>query len=104
MPRALRGPEGRPGRPSRALNLEQAKSVLAAARGSRLYAYLVLSLLSDVRTEETRPLTWDHVFLETRNGIPPHVAVWRSVCKHGETKTRKSRRTSALPKQGGRRP
>ncbi|WP_030235727.1 site-specific integrase [Streptomyces sp. NRRL S-455] len=92
-------PEGRPGRPSKALNLEQAKAVLAAARPSRLYAYLVLSLLSGVRTEEARPLTWDHVFLETKDGIPPHVAVWRSVRKHGETKTRKSRRTIALPKQ-----
>ncbi|MFJ4201611.1 tyrosine recombinase XerC [Streptomyces sviceus] len=92
-------PEGRPGRPSKALNLEQAKAVLIAARPSRLYAYLVLSLLSGVRTEEARPLTWDHVFLEATDGIPPHVAVWRSVRKHGETKTRKSRRTIALPKQ-----
>ncbi|MFD9880078.1 tyrosine recombinase XerC [Streptomyces alboflavus] len=90
-------PEGRPGRPSKALNLEQAKAVLIAARPSRLYAYLVLSFLSGVRTEEARPLTWDHVFLETKDGIPPHVAVWRSVRKHGETKTRKSRRTIALP-------
>ncbi|MEW2082091.1 site-specific integrase [Streptomyces sp. NPDC005283] len=92
-------PEGRPGRTSKALNLEQAKAVLAAARGSRLYAYLVLSLLSGVRTEEARPLTWDHVYLETKEGIPPHVAVWRSVRKHGDTKTRKSRRTIALPNQ-----
>ncbi|KOT91816.1 integrase [Streptomyces rimosus subsp. pseudoverticillatus] len=91
-------PEGRPGRPSKALNLEQAKAVLTAARPSRLYAYLVLSFLGGVRTEEARPLTWDHVFLETKDGIPPHVAVWRSVRKHGETKTRKSRRTIALPK------
>ncbi|SCK26060.1 Site-specific recombinase XerD [Streptomyces sp. AmelKG-E11A] len=73
--------------------------MLIAARPSRLYAYLVLLLLSGVRTEEARPLTWDHVFLETANGIQPHVAVWRSVRKHGETKTRKSRRTIALPKQ-----
>ncbi|MFC9267694.1 tyrosine recombinase XerC [Streptomyces zhihengii] len=92
-------PEGRPGRPSKALNLEQAKAVLAAARPSRLYAYLVLSLLSGVRTEEARPLTWDHVFLEPTGGVPPHVAVWRSVRRHGETKTRKSRRTIALPRQ-----
>ncbi|MFE3632911.1 site-specific integrase, partial [Streptomyces sp. NPDC059168] len=92
-------PEGRPGRPSKALNLKQAEAVLAAARPSRLYAYLVLSLLSGVRTEEARPLTWDHVFLETDDDTPPHVAVWRSVRKHGETKTRKSRRTIALPKQ-----
>ncbi|MFJ1557517.1 site-specific integrase [Streptomyces mirabilis] len=92
-------PEGRPGRPSKALNLEQAKAVLAAARGSRLYAYLVVSLLSGVRTEEARPLTWDHIYLSPQEGVPPHVAVWRSVRKHGETKTRKSRRTIALPKQ-----
>lgn len=92
-------PEGRPGRPSKALNLKQAQAVLLAARPSRLYAYLVLSLLSGVRTEEARPLTWDHVYLETEEGVPPHVAVWRSVRKHGETKTRKSRRTIALPKQ-----
>ncbi|MCX4549245.1 site-specific integrase [Streptomyces sp. NBC_01500] len=92
-------PEGRPGRPSKALNLEQAKAVLAAARGSRLFAYLVLSLLGGVRTEEARPLAWDHVFLSVQAGTPPHVAVWRSVRKHGETKTRKSRRTIALPKQ-----
>ncbi|WP_426501263.1 tyrosine-type recombinase/integrase [Streptomyces sp. D54] len=92
-------PEGRAGRPSKALNLEQAKAVLGAARGSRLYAYLVLSLLGGVRTEEARPLTWDHVYLNPEDGIPPHVAVWRSVRRHGETKTRKSRRTIALPKQ-----
>lgn len=73
--------------------------MLAAARPSRLYAYFVLSLLSGVRTEEARPLTWDHIFLETNDGIPPHVAVWRSVRTHGETKTRKSRRTTALPRQ-----
>lgn len=92
-------PEGRPGRPSKALDLEQAKAVLVAARGSRLYAYLVLSLLSGVRTEEARPLSWDHVHLSPPDGVPPHVEVWRSVRKHGETKTRKSRRTIALPKQ-----
>lgn len=92
-------PEGRPGRPSKALNLEQAKAVLTAARGSRLYAYLVLSLLIGVRTEEARPLTWDHVHLSPPNGAPPHVEVWRSVRRHGDTKTRKSRRTIALPRQ-----
>ena len=29
--------------------------------------------------------------------IPPHVAVWRSVRVHGETKTERSRRTLGLP-------
>ncbi len=37
--------------------------------------------------------------METKDGVPSHVAVWRSVRKHGDTKTRKSRRTIALPKQ-----
>jgi integrase len=31
--------------------------------------------------------------------IPPHVAVWRSVRVGGDTKTRRSRRTLALPKR-----
>ncbi|MFG2195768.1 site-specific integrase [Streptomyces sp. NPDC048639] len=52
-----------------------------------------------MRTEQARPLTWDHVFLETEDGVRPHIAVWRSVRKHGETKTRKSRRAIALPQQ-----
>lgn len=90
-------PEGRPGRPSKALNLDQAKAVLAAARGRRLHAYVVVSLLTGVRTEEARELTWSHVHLDPPAGTPPHVAVWRSVRKGGETKTRKSRRTLALP-------
>jgi hypothetical protein len=29
--------------------------------------------------------------------VPPHVAVWRSVRVHGETKTERSRRTLGLP-------
>jgi integrase len=29
--------------------------------------------------------------------VPPHVAVWRSVRTHGETKTERSRRTLGLP-------
>lgn len=92
-------PEGRPGRPSKALTLDQAKAVLAAARGARLYSYVVLSLLVGIRTEEARPLTWDHVHLSPPEGTAPHVEVWRSVRKHGDTKTRKSRRTLALPQQ-----
>ena len=46
-------------------------------------------------------LRWAHVDL---NGdpaasppVPPHVAVWRSVRAHGETKTERSRRTLGLP-------
>jgi hypothetical protein len=32
-----------------------------------------------------------------RPPVPPHIAVWRSVRAHGETKTERSRRTLALP-------
>jgi integrase len=94
-------PHGRDGRPSKSLTYEQAKAVLAAAKDSALYAYVVLSLLTGARTEEMRALTWAHVDLVGRPGddppIPPFVQVWRSVRVHGDTKTRKSRRTLALP-------
>ena len=33
--------------------------------------------------------------------VPPHVAVWRSVRVHGETKTERSRRTLGLPQMAG---
>lgn len=94
-------PAGRPGRPSKSLTLKQAEAVLTAAVDSPLYAYVVVSLLTGGRTEEMRPLTWDHVDLEgdpaATPAIPPHIAVWRSVRASGDTKTRKSRRTLALP-------
>ena len=77
--------------------------VLSAAERSRMCAYIVLSLLTGARTEELRALTWDHVDLDGAPNatppIPPHVAVWRSVRAGGDTKTRKSRRTLALPKR-----
>jgi integrase len=88
------------GRPSKALTLAQAEAVLAAAESSPMRAYIVVSLLTGARTEEMRPLTWDHVDLagrpEASPAIPPNVRVWRSVRARGETKTRKSRRTLAL--------
>jgi hypothetical protein len=34
---------------------------MAAAKGTALEAYIVVSLLSGVRTEEARALRWDHV-------------------------------------------
>jgi integrase len=68
---------------------------------ARMHCYIVVSLLTGARTEELRALTWDHVDLdgdlEADPPIPPYVAVWRSVRKGGDTKTRKSRRTLALP-------
>ena len=96
-------PKGRPGRPSKALTLAQAEAVLTAAEHTRMRAYVVLSLLTGARTEELRALTWDHVDLKGHPGadpsVPPHMAVWRSVRAGGDTKTRKSRRTLALPRR-----
>ncbi len=93
-------PKGKEGRPSKALTLAQAEAVLKASEGSRMHAYIVVALLTGARTEELRALTWSHVDLEGRQDepqVPPHVAVWRSVRTGGDTKTRKSRRTLALP-------
>jgi integrase len=85
-------PRGREGRPSQALTVEQAAALLEAAEDSRLYAYIVLCLLTGVRSEEARALTWDHVDLEAGT-----VSVWRLVRAHGDTKTVRSRRTLRLP-------
>jgi integrase len=94
-------PKGAVGRPSRSLTLDQSLALLAAARDSRLNAYVVLSLTVGIRTEEARGLRWDHVDLDGDPGavrpVPPSVAVWRSVRQGGDTKTAKSRRTLALP-------
>ncbi|HEX9353228.1 MAG TPA: site-specific integrase, partial [Streptosporangiaceae bacterium] len=111
-------PKGQEGRPSKSLTLEQAVAVIAAARilpvielrpglkdvrrpAALMYAYIVLSLLVGVRTEEARALRWDHVDLDgdphAGPPVPPHVAVWRSVRERGETKTKRSRRTLGLP-------
>lgn len=94
-------PEGRAGRPSKSLTMEQAAAVLTKTASHRMHCYIVVSLLTGVRTEELRALTWEHVDLvgdpDATPPVPPHVAVWRSVRKGGDTKTRKSRRTLALP-------
>lgn len=47
-------PTGTSGRPSKSLNLQQATALIAAAEGSPLHAYIVLSLLTGARTEELR--------------------------------------------------
>ena len=66
-----------------------------------MYAHIVLSLLCGIRTEEARALRWSYVDLDggpaARPPVPPHVAAWRSVRVHGETKTERSRRTLGLP-------
>jgi integrase len=111
-------PRGQDGRPSKSLTLDQAVAVITAARtlpvmelrpglkdvrrpAELMHAYIVLSLLCGLRTEEARALRWVHVDLDgdpaASPPVPPHVAVWRSVRAHGETKTERSRRTLALP-------
>ena len=111
-------PKGREGRPSKSLTLEQAAAVITAARtlpvmelrpglkdvrrpAELMHAYITLSLLCGLRTEEARALQWAHIDLDgdpaARPPVPPHIAVWRSVRAHGETKTERSRRTLALP-------
>jgi integrase len=111
-------PKGQQGRPSKSLTLDQAAAIIAAAKtlpvlelrpglkdvrrpAELMYAYITLSLLAGLRTEEARALRWDHVDLDgdpdTVPAVPPQVAVWRSVRVHGDTKTERSRRTLALP-------
>jgi len=99
------------------LTVEQAKALLAAAEGTRLHAYVALSLLAGIRTEEARALRWDHVvrWVSDAAGWQPVTAVgfdhaaaepdrfaiyvWRSERFGGDTKTGKSCRTLALPRR-----
>jgi integrase len=94
----VKPPQGKTGRPSRAMTAAEAAALLTAANNDpRLGAYAILSLTTGIRTEEARALRWDHVDLDgnpaARLPVPPHIAVWRSVRLHGDTKTEKSRRT-----------
>jgi integrase len=113
----VKTPHGRDGRPSKSFTLEQAKALLAASERTRLHAYVVLSLLVGIRTEEARALRWDHVvtWVDDSVGWQPVTAVgfaparagedrcaiyvWRSERHGGDTKTEKSRRTLALPQR-----
>jgi integrase len=85
-------PRGLAGRRSQSLTLAEAGALLEAAESSRLHAYIVLCLLTGVRSEEARALTWEHVDLDAGT-----ISVWRSVRAHGDTKTNRSRRTLKLP-------
>jgi integrase len=84
-------PKGQVGRASHAMSLGQAAALLRAAEKSTIYAYLVVSLTTGIRTEEARALRWDHVTLDenltAEVPVPPHAAVWRSVRAHGDVKT-----------------
>lgn len=94
-------PTGQVGRPSKSLTPQQAEAVITETAGHRMHNYIVVSLLTGARTEELRALRWEHVHLDgrpdTQPPVPPHIEVWRSVRTGGDTKTRKSRRTLALP-------
>ncbi|GII32296.1 site-specific integrase [Planotetraspora mira] len=96
-------PKGQEGRPSKSLDYDQAAAILDAAEKTHMNAYIVLSLLLGARTEELRALTWSHVDMDGKRDatppVPPSIMVWRSVREGGDTKTRKSRRTLALPKR-----
>ena len=98
-------PQGRQGRPSKSLTLSKAEALLAAAQHNPMHAYIVLSLLIGARTEELRALTWSHVDLDGKpatgatSASPPSIMVWRSIRAGADTKTKKSRRTLALPQR-----
>jgi integrase len=108
----VKTPKGRAGRPSKALTLDQAMAVLKHAKTKPLYAYVAVSLLTGVRTEEARALRWSHVVAwhekaqewrpATEEGFDHKrfaVYVWRSVRANGDTKTELSRRTLELPEE-----
>jgi integrase len=95
-------PVGQQGRPSKSLTWEQAEAVLAAAEGddSAIGDYTVTSLLSGARTEEMRPLQRTDVHFPTDDRVGlPHIDVIRSVRAGGDTKTRRSRRSLAIPRR-----
>jgi hypothetical protein len=96
-------PQGRPGRPSKSLTVEQAAAVIAAAAtlpvtelrpglkdvrrpAALMYAYIALSLLTGVRTEEARALpgrtsTWT----ATRTPARPYRPTWRCGGRYART-------------------
>ncbi|MFC4051171.1 tyrosine-type recombinase/integrase [Actinomadura syzygii] len=106
-------PKGQPGRPSKSLTFDQAVAFLEAAAASGrpdMHAYVTVSMLTGIRTEEARALRWSHVVgydAERQAWLPVDKAgwnhqefavyVWRAD-RHGEdTKTEKSRRSLKLP-------
>ncbi|MEV4371321.1 tyrosine-type recombinase/integrase [Nonomuraea sp. NPDC049637] len=88
-------PEGQAGRPSKALNFDQAEAVIRGARSSPLMAYVIICLLCGIRTEEARALRWTEVDLKEQT-----VAVYRSERVKGDTKTKKSRRVLKVARWG----
>ncbi|GAA4065916.1 site-specific integrase [Actinomadura miaoliensis] len=90
-------PEGKPARKSRSLTLEQANAVLAEAAKPkhRLGAYVILAIVTGLRTEELRKLTWSAVDLDAAT-----VYVLRAERHNDETKTPLSRRGLGIAQLG----
>ncbi|MFD0856811.1 tyrosine-type recombinase/integrase [Actinomadura adrarensis] len=83
----------RPTRKSRSLTLDQATKLLRVAQDPqhRIGAYVILAIVSGLRTEELRALTWADIDLKKKV-----VYVLRSDRESGDTKTQESRRGIAL--------
>jgi integrase len=86
-------PKGQEGRPSKSLTLDQAAAVITAARtlpvmelppglkdvrrpAALMHAYITLSLLAGIRTEEARALRWAHVDLDGDPEARPSRCTW----------------------------
>jgi integrase len=93
-------PLGQKGRPSKSFTLEQSVALLKVTAGTRIGAYIALSLGTGIRTEEARALRWEAVDFGDPAASPPRppsIAVWHSVRQHHDTKTPTSRRTLRIP-------
>lgn len=91
----VNAPQGKaPGRASRSLTVAQARRFVNSeqAKESRLYAYIVLCLMTGIRTEEARALRWTEIDWSEQS-----LAVYRSVRARGDVKTPRSRRKIAIP-------
>lgn len=90
-------PGKKAGRKSQSLNLEQATKLLGVAQHPkhRFGAYTILALVTGLRTEELRALTWSDVDLKKKV-----VYVVRAERHGGDTKTPESRRGLAIANIG----
>jgi integrase len=107
----VKAPRGRGGRPSKSFTLEQAKALLAVAEGTRWHAYVALSLLAGIRTEEARALRWDHVvtWVDDAGGWQPVTVAGFDAARAGEDRFAiyvwRSERSAGIPRprsHGGR--
>jgi integrase len=107
-------PKGQEGRPSKSLTLDQAVAVITAARtlpvmelrpglkdvrrpAALMHAFIVLSLLTGIRTEEARALRWAHVDLDGDPAARPPGRPCRRTWPYGDRSAR-----TARPRPNGR--